>query len=144
MVTMRAFTSTVVPLALLGACMLAGQQPGKPGDCEERVFSAVRHIAESDDYVGTEFVLTICANSRDVSASWNEYEGYHPVTTKLKGVRTGKALRLEGSNSEGRVAFTGELSGKQLKGALVWYIGKSRQNKKINLAQTTSPVRPPG
>lgn len=134
----------LIPFALFSLCILVAQQAGSRGDCVERVFSNVRHIAEPDDYVGTELVLAICGDSRDVTASWNEYEGFHPVTTKLRGVRTGRTLRLEGVNSEGIVEFTGELPGRRLKGTLVWYSAKNRQIRTINLVQTTRPVRPPG
>jgi hypothetical protein len=78
-----------------------------------------------------------------MTASWNEYEGYHPVVTGLTGILVGRTIRLAGVNSEGKVEFNGELAGKHLKGTLVWYIGTNRQTKKIDLARTTRPVRPP-
>lgn len=80
----------LIPSALLSVCILVAQQTGNRGDCIGRVFSNVRHIAEPDDYAGTELVLAICGDSRDVTASWNEYEGFYPVTTKLRGYELGE------------------------------------------------------
>jgi hypothetical protein len=136
-------TGAVALLAFTPLFIFAAQQGRGQSNCTELVFSGVRHIAESDDYVGTELVLGLCAGSKTVTAIWNEYEGYHPAITELKGVRAGDAVRLAGANSEGKVEFTGKLAGKRLKGTLVWYIGRSRQSKKVDLAEAKQPVRPP-
>ena len=136
------FSTTL--LFVLFSCMLCyGEQPSTNGNCQNLVFSDVHHIVEVDDYVGTELVLSLCPGAAEIRGEWNEYEGYHPATTKLSGRRAGKSIRLTGTNPARRVELVGQLKGERLKGKLVWYIGTSRQEKKINLVRTRGPVRPP-
>lgn len=125
-----------------------GADSGKDGAgarsrCEEMVFSDVHHVPEVDDYVGTEIVLTLCPGVDTVSGFWNEYEGYNPVTTSLRGRRTANAVWIDGVNSEGKVGFVGELAAERLVGKLMWYIRGKRQEKDIELAKKQHPVRPP-
>jgi hypothetical protein len=122
MVTMRWLISAVVSFALLSACLLMGQQPGGSGDCLEQVFSGAKQIAVSEDYAGTGFVLSIDSESKGAAGSRDEDTGGRRATTALGGVLLGNTLRLEVERSEGELAFTGELSGRQLKCTLVWYI----------------------
>ena len=135
---------TIVTLVLLSCVLSFGQKsPSSGPNCEEYVFSDVHHVAEVDDYVGTEIVLNLCAGVAEVGGSWNEYEGYNPVTTNLSGRRAEKAVRLGGANSEGKVEFVGRLEDQRLVGKLTWFIGISRQKKNINLVRKQCPVRPP-
>lgn len=141
--TMLARASAALLLVLLSPGLAVGRERQASGNCEEVVYSNVRHVPEVDDYVGTEFILNICRSSNLIAGAWNEYEGYHPVTTELRGQRTGRKIRLTGTNSEGRVEFAGEVTSTRLTGRLTWEIGTSRQEKRIALTKTKDPVRPP-
>jgi hypothetical protein len=144
MITTNRHIVTILMFALLACVVCFGQKPpsAKP-NCDEFVFSDVHHVPEADDYVGTEIVLNLCPGVDDLQGAWNEYEGYHPATTNLNGSHSGKAIRLRGENSEGKVEFVGRLDGDRLTGKLVWHIGSSRQEKNINLVRKQCPVRPP-
>jgi hypothetical protein len=144
MITTNRHIVTMPMFALLACLFSFGQKPpsAKP-NCDEFVFSDVHHVPEADDYVGTEIVLSLCPGVTETRGAWNEYEGYNPVTTNLNGRHSGRAIRLGGENSEGKVKFDGQLNGERLIGKLVWHIGSSRQEKNINLVRKQCPVRPP-
>ena len=67
--------AVLLALLFLSACQHQVAQTGDNSDCKEEVFSDVRHIQESDDYVGTEVMLTACQSVADLSGEWREYEG---------------------------------------------------------------------
>jgi hypothetical protein len=113
----------------------------KPG-CEEYIFSNVRHIAEVDDYIGTEIVLSICSETSEVRGSWHQYEGYNPAVTDLIGNLDGTMIQLRGKNTEGTVEFRGYMDDGRLIGKLVWYLGTNRQEKDVSLLKKKYPSSP--
>ncbi|MGD9714703.1 MAG: hypothetical protein AB7V46_21980 [Thermomicrobiales bacterium] len=129
-------------LLLLSGCSSPATRSSSNSGCEEQVFSDVRHIEESDDYVGTEILLKLCKGRADVAGEWREYEGYHPVTTTLKGQKNGE-IRLQGNSTAGAVSLTGSVSGGRLRGTLLWHIGTNPQTKTLDLAATKFSIRPP-
>jgi hypothetical protein len=142
MIIERAFAILMLSLGLFfsGA---TGTQLVLANNCEELIFSDVRHVPEADDYLGTELIFRICTNTTQVTGEWKEYEGWHPASTKLIGYFSENRMWLTGQNSEGKVEFEGGLSGKHLNGKLLWYIGATLQVEEINLERTENPVRPP-
>jgi hypothetical protein len=115
-------------------------QNNKVEGCQDLIFSNVRHIEESDDYVGTEIALQVCENDL-VRGEWREYEGYNPSITKLEGKRNGKLI-LTGTNSEGSVKLTCTISKDSLLGSLIWFIGRSQQTKRLSLHKVNQALRP--
>lgn len=143
--TNRCILTALVFFLLVCPCLLLGQQTSSSvPKCGELVFSDVHYVAEADDYVGTEIVLKVCRNREAVKGEWNEYEGGHtPATTTLTGRRSGTVVRPSGRNSEGKVNLIGNLKGERLTGKLLWYIGRNRQEKVLDIPKTPVPVRPP-
>ena len=131
---------TKVLCILLAYLLSFGQESFslKP-DCEEYIFSDVRHIAEVDDYVGTEIILGICPGTSEIRGSWRQYEGYHPVVTDLTGTYVDKMIQLGGKNSEGKVEFSGYMDDERLIGMLVWYLGTNQQEKNVRLLKKKYP-----
>lgn len=124
---------TTIGLCVVVVGILLGSQILRGAETKTYVFSDVRHIADVDDYVGTEIVVRVQPGSTKVTGQWDLYQGYDPLTMSLDGTLVGSRLEMKGSNPEWRPALSAMFSGKSLNGTLTWYIGHNLQSKKIRL-----------
>lgn len=102
-------------------------------EAETRVYSDVRHIAEVDDYVGTEIILRRSSTGSRFAGQWDLYEGYDALSVPLEGSLVGSRLEMKGTFENSPVVLTAALSDTSLRGTLKWYIGGNLQTRKIRL-----------
>lgn len=69
---------------------------GLSAEIRSRVFSDVRHVAETDDYVGTEIVLRLEPKGTRVTGQWDLYQGFDPLTIPLEGTVVGSRVTMKG------------------------------------------------
>jgi hypothetical protein len=125
------FSAVGACVVLVGMLSLSSIAPA--AELKTYVFSDVRHIAEVDDYIGTEIVIRVAPRSTRVIGQWDLYQGYDPITMQLEGTLVGPRLEMKGIDSDGLTILTATFSEKSLCGTLKWYVGSNRQTRNIRL-----------